>query len=292
MQHTLAWLLTYQLSLGAAAGQAVQPVSSGTMAAGEAAATTPTTRTPEEQALVETLVRRAQEEGQVDTDLPRLLSAAGTSGNPWVRANVFAIAPIVVGALRATPSARGPARLAVFADLYWSMGETGLADGDASVRRYALTAVSSFDLDPGRTAAWQQRLRRIFEEDTASVVRAAAFDVLVRPSLMPELDMLLVERAIADPSPSVKSSGFNALWLRHAPGYQAVMLAKLNEERDANTRIAAAEALRNVVPEDQSVVDAVAARLAVERDPVVRQRMSAALAQMKDVAARMKKPGA
>lgn len=292
MRHGFAWLLTCHLAVGAPGGRAVLSGPAAAMAQGGTVATSPTTRTPKEQALVDTLIRLAQEEGLVDTDLPRLLPAAMASANPWVRSNVFAVAPIVVGALRAAPSARGLSRLAAFADLYWSMADTGLADGDASVRRYALTAVSTLALDPVRAAAWQQRLRRLFEEDPAGDVRAAAFDVLVSPSLMPELDMLLVERAIADPSPSVKYSGFSALWLRHAPGYQAVMLAKLHEERDGNTRIAAAEALRNVVPIDRSVVDAVAARLAVERDPVVRQRMSAALAQMQDIAARIKKPGA
>ena len=292
MHHGLAWLLTCHLAVGAPGGWAAPSGPAAALAQGGTVATSPTTRTPKEQALVDTLIRLAQEEGLVDTDLPRLLPAAMASANPWVRSNVFAVAPIVVGALRAAPSTRGPSRLAVFADLYWSMADTGLADGDVSVRRYALTAASTLALDPVRAAAWPQRLRRLFAEDPAGNVRAAAFDVLVSPSLMPELDMPLVERAIADPSPSVKYSGFNALWLRHAPGYQAVMLAKLHEERDANTRIAAAEALRSVVPEDRSVVDAVAARLAVERDPVVRQRMSAALAQMKDLAARTKKPGA
>ena len=292
MRHALAWLLTCHLAVGAPGGQAVLAEPAAALAQGGAVATSPTTRTSQEQALVDTLIRLAQEEGLGDTDLPRLLPTAMASGNPWVRANVFATAAIVVGALRAAPSPRGPSRLATFADLYWSMADTGLADGDVSVRRYALRAASTLALDPVRAAAWQQRLRRLFEDDPAGNVRAVAFDVLVSPNLMPELDMLLVERAIADPSPSVKYSGFNALWLRHAPGYQAVMLAKLHEERDANTRIAAAEALRNVVPEDRSVVDAVAARLAVERDPVVRQRMSAALAQMKDLAARTKKPGA
>ena len=290
--HGLAWLLACQIAVGAYAGQAVQPVPSGTMAPGESASTTPTTRTPEEQAVVDTLVSLAQQEGLVDTDLPRLLTAALASGNPWVRANVFAITPVVLGSLRGSPSARGPARVTAFADLYWTLAQAGLGDVDASVRRYALTAGSSFDLDAGRAAAWQQRLRRLFEDDQAGVVRAVAFDVLVSRRAMPDLDMPLVERAIADPSPTVKFSGFNALWMRQAPGYQAVMLAKLHEERDGNTRVAAAEALRNVVPIDGSVVEAVAARLAVERDPLVRQRLSAALAQMKDLAAKIKKPGA
>lgn len=292
MRHPLARLLACQIALGAHTGLGVQPVPSGTMATGDSASATPTTRTAEEQALVDTLVRLAQGEAQVDTELPRRLPAALTSGNPWVRANVFAIAPMVLGGLRASASARGPARVARFGDLYWSLAQAGLGDVDASVRRHALTAVSSFDLDAGRAATWQQWLRRLFAEDPAGVVRAAAFDALVSPRLMPGLDMSLVERAIADPSPSVKVSGFNVLWMRQAPGYQAVMLAKLHEQRDGNTRVAAAEALRNVVPIDGSVVDAVAARLAVERDPAVRQRLSVVLEQMQDVARRIKKPGA
>lgn len=248
-------------------------------------------RTPEEQAQVDVLLGLAQREGAEDTDLPQRVRAALDSRNPWVRSNAFAMMAATMLGLRTAPAGRGQVRRPALTEAFWPLALGGLDDVEASVRRYAIMALMSLDADAGRSTVRQKRVRQLFDIDPSGEVRARAFEVLSQVVVMPDLDMALVERAIADPSPSVKFAGFNILWLRRPPGYLAVMLAKLHDEQDADTRVAAAEALRNVVPIDGSVVDAVAARLARETDPQVRQRMASTLGQMKAFAASIRKPG-
>lgn len=246
--------------------------------------------TPEERALLDSLVARAQKEVDADTDLAGAVEAAVASANPHLRINAFASLSMAMMSLRSAPGSRGPTRRAALTEQVWPVVLRGLADADASVRRHALITAASLQPSAERAAHLDARADRLFLDDPAGVVRGAAFEWLVRQRSGYVLDMAMVERAIADPSPTVKFAGFNALWLRQSPGYLPFMLAKLHDERDSGTRVAAAEALRSVVPIDSSVVDAVAARLAVETDPRIRARMNAALTQMKALAASVKKP--
>jgi HEAT repeat protein len=285
----IVWLAA--IGLATTLGQATPSRSPSPLAPGEASLS-PSERTPEEQALVESMTRAALQEGQADTDVPARVRAAAGSGNPWVRASAFASAAIALGALQNSATSRARERAVELSAVFAGLVDAGLRDGEASVRRAALSTGAGLERSATGSTAWLQRCRELFTADPSGPVRAVAFDVLVSRRVMPELDPAIVERAIADPSPSVKAAGFSALWLRQAPGYLATMLARLHDERDGNTRVAAAEALRYVVPIDGTVVDAVAARLAAEQDPAVRQRLSATLAQMKDLAARVRKPGA
>lgn len=248
-------------------------------------------RTPDEQALLDALMASAQQEAQSDTDLLRRVTAALSSPNPNLRANAFAALPIAMGSLRLAPGSRGPARRLALTEEAWPIAVKGLADPDGSVRRYALMALGSMALRSDHVTQLSGLAQQLFRQDADGVVRAAAFGVLATHDTSGAVDLALVERAVADPSPSVKHAGFNALWLRQAPGYLPFMLQKLHDERDAGTRVAAAEALRNVVPIDPTVVDAVGARLVLETDADVRRRMAAILAQMKDFAAKVRKPG-
>jgi HEAT repeat protein len=249
-------------------------------------------RTPGEQALLDSIMALAQQEAHTDTNLIAGVTAALASMNPNLRANAMAALQIAMISLRSAPGSRGPARRVVLSDQAWPIAMRGLADAEGSVRRYALMALSSMERSRDRSPQLAELARRLFEEDAEGVVRAAAFGLLVELGPRDAVDLTLVERAVADPSSTVKSSGFNLLWLRQAPGHLPFMLQKLHDEQDAGTRVAAAEALRNVVPVDPTVVDAVSARLGLETDADVRRRMAAALAQMKEFAAKVRTPGA
>jgi hypothetical protein len=249
--------------------------------------------TAEEARLQELLIYQATEEPTSDTGLLDTVRLAAQSAHPRVRANALAGLATATEGLRRVPSDRTRRRQADIAEAGWPIAIAALGDGSGTVRRYAVTALVALASTEDQRLALLQRCRSLFEVDAEPVVRAAAFGCLLNPPRVtrtaPAVDWPLVERAIADPSPVVKAAAFSGVWAREGPQSQAFVLRFLNDERDGATRVAAAEALRNVVVSDASVVEAVAARLAVETDPQVRERMAGALAQMREIAAKTKK---
>lgn len=248
--------------------------------------------TARESELLQQLMAQAQKEAVADTDLLPLVGTALKSVNPHVRANAFATLQVAMLTLHATPGERSSARRAMLSARGWPQALDGLRDADGSVRRYALTAMASLELDVARRDQLKTQCVTLFESDPEPMVRVAAFEWLLRPPGAAGGDRALIERAIADRSPSVKAAGFLALWMRQVPDFKPFVLAKLNDESDKMTRITAAAALLNVVTVDPSVVDAVSAQLAKETDPVVRVRLAGTVSAMRETLARAKKPGA
>ena len=169
-------------------------------------------------------------------------------------------------------------------------GGGGVALAQSAAGAVRQTARGSGSWAP-REAPTSAPYRALTTDDPEPIGRATAFGLLLGTAQGASVDRALVERAVADRSPTVKAAGFNAMWLRQVPDYLPFMLRKLHDETDPLTRLGAAEALRNVVPSNPSVVDAVSVRLALETDPQVRQQMSAALVQMKAFGLTVKKPG-
>lgn len=248
--------------------------------------------TPQESALIQQLMAQAQKEAVADTDLLPLVGTALKSDNPHVRANALTMLQFAMLSLRATPGVRSPVRQAVLTDSGWPLVRDGWRDADGGVRRYALTTAMSLDLDEARRSELTALCATLFERDPEPMVRVASLGWLLRLPGAAGGARALIERAIGDRSPSVKAAGFSALWTRQVPDFVPFVLGKLHDESDRMNRITAAAALLNVVTVDPSVMDAVSARLALETDPQVRQRLAGTVAQMREIAARTKKPGA
>ena len=249
--------------------------------------------TPQESALLQQLMALAQKEAVADTDLLPLVSAAVKNDNPHVRTNALTMLQIAMLSLHGSPGERARVRRAAVTEHGWPLARDGWRDDDGVVRRYALATAMSLDLDDARRAEVTASCETFFTRDPDSRVRVVALSWLLRQQVgLAGEGRALIERAIADPSPSVKGEGFLALWMRQAPDFKPFVLAKLNDESDKMTRITAAAALLNVVTVDPSVVDAVSAQLAKETDPVVRFRLAATVSAMRETLARAKKPGA
>ncbi len=248
--------------------------------------------TAQESALLQHLIAQAQQEAVADTELLPLVGQALKSSNPHVRANAFASVQVAMMALRATPGARSASRRAVVSGAGLVLALDGLRDEDGAVRRYALTTIASLDLDAAQRDHVKTLCATLFERDPDPMVRVASLEWLLGRTTGTGTDRTLIERAVADRSPSVKGAGFLAMWMRQVPGFLPYTLGKLHDETDPLTRITAAAALLNVLTTDPSVVDAVSARLALETDPVVRQRLAGTVSTMRETLARAKKPGA
>ena len=248
--------------------------------------------TPQESVLLEQLMTQAQKEAVVDTNLLELVGTALASDNPHVRTNAFAMMQVAMMRLRAAPGERSSTRRAVLTDGGMGLALDGLRDGDGAVRRYAFTAMASLELDAAQRGRVTALSTTLFASDPEPMVRVVALGWLLGPATGGEVDRALIERAIADGSPSVKAEGFSVLWMRQVPDFVPFVLRKLHDESDRMTRITAAAALLNVVRADPSVVDAVNARLAVETDPVARERLAGTVFTMREILARAKKPGA
>jgi hypothetical protein len=247
--------------------------------------------TRQESALLQQLIALAQKEAVADTDLLSLVGTALKSDNPHVRANALTMLEFAMVSLRATPGGRSPARQAVLTERGWPVLRDSWRDGDGAVRRYALATAMSLDLDDTRRSELTASCATLFERDPEPMVRVVSLGWLLRAPGAAGGDRALIERAIADRSPSVKAAGFAALWMRQVPDFVPFVLTKLHDESDPMNRITAAAALINVVTVDPSVVDTVSARLRLETDPQVRQRLAGTVWAMRDTLARAKKPG-
>ena len=288
-----AWVLVLVgcgLTLGA---QSRPPQSAGLWAPLEPPTSAPyVAPTAPESALLQQLIAQAQQEAVADTELLPLVAQALKSANPHVRANAFATLQVAMMALRATPGDRSASRRAVVSAAGLVLALDGLRDEDGAVRRYALTTIASLDLDAAQRDRVKMLCATLFERDPEPMVRVESLGWLLRLPGAAGGARALIERAIGDRSPSVKAAGFLALWTRQVPDFVPFVLGKLHDESDRMNRITAAAALLNVVTVDPSVMDAVSARLALETDPVVRQRLAGTVSAMRETLARTKKPGA
>lgn len=278
------------LTLGA---QSRPPQSAGPWAPLEPQTSAPyVAPTAPESALLQQLIAQAQNEAVADTELLPLVAQALKSTNPHVRANAFATLQVAMMALRATPGDRSASRRAVVSATGLVLALDGLRDEDGAVRRYALTTIASLDLDAAQRDRVKALCATLFERDPEPMVRVASLEWLLGRATGADADRALIERAVADRSPSVKGAGFLAMWVRRVPDFLPFVLRKLHDETDPLTRITAAAALLNVLTTDPSVMDAVSARLALETDPVVRQRLAGTVSAMRETLARAKKPAA
>lgn len=228
------------------------------------------------------IVRLAVRESSEDTDFPRAVVAAIDHTSTHVRQNAYASISVAVRSHRNSQTPRAPGRLAYLVQTLRPTVLAGVRDPDGPVRRYALMALIA--LDTGTTtemASTVDLAGRLFRLDPEPSVRVAALDLLLSESRSRGRNWTLIEEALKDPSPSVKSAAFREASSAGAVEAIPYLLRGLNDESDQWTRLSAANALQAFVVTNPEVVDAVEARVAIESNQYIKDQLSHLLAQMR-----------
>ena len=243
---------------------------------------------PEAFAAANKLFELAIQEATADTNYPAEFLVALDSTSGHVRQNAFATVGIVVSTLRNADDARSQGRYVALTQRLRAPVLEGIRDVDGVTRRYAFLALVTIDAgrpgDTGRpgdltsTVALAQRLFKLDQEPT---VRAAALDFLLSQGRSRGRNWALIEEALSDPSPTVKSAAYREASTSGAGEAIPYLLRGLNDESDQWARVTAAEALRPFVVTNPEVVDAVATRVTVESNAYIKELLKGMLSDMR-----------
>jgi hypothetical protein len=232
-------------------------------------------------AQVKELAELSMIEASQDTAYLEKLRAALDSRDPFVRSNALATVSVAVSQLRTASAARAE-RLAQLKTAARPAVAAAVADSNGVIRRYAFMALVAVDKDsPASLSSTVSLAQRLFRSDSEPMVRAAAFDLLLSESDSRGRNWSLIEQAIADPAPAVKSAGFREAASAGAVEAIPYLVKGLNDETDQWTRLTAATALQAFVATNPEVVEAVADRVSREPNPYIREQMGHVLVQMR-----------
>ncbi len=215
--------------------------------------------------------------------------------NPKVRSNAAtAIGRMGPAAAQAVPdlaAALGDADTEVQANAAWALAQMGkeaksavpalekaLGDANWQVRGRAAVALGALGTEAG---AAREALRRALNDGNANV-RAAAAGALWSVTGDATEPLPALKGLLSNPDAHTRRQAAQALARVGPPAAVLApqLIAKLDDS-DSGVRLAAARALMPVGRENAAVRDALEKRLAVEREPVVREAMASTLDQLR-----------
>lgn len=235
--------------------------------------------------VVDSLVAAATKEGAEDTGIVDAVRIAADRVGLYPRENAFAVIPVALGSVAASDdSSRRVRRRAELVSGFKPIVLEGLKSADGVVRRYAFAAMGAMSAgDPSAHSDFMGLAKRLFEKDAEAKVRAVALGVLVRGGRSQSANWTLLESALKDPSPEVKSAAYSEVALARPPQAVPYILEGLSREDDPWLRLSAANALVNFVRTNPEVVEAVADRAAVESESYIKEQLVLLLGRMKEV---------
>ena len=226
---------------------------------------------------IQRLIEKAELESRADTTFVADFKAAMDDSNPDVRANALAIIPVATTGVANNGSARSQARSVELALSLRPFALSAASEVDGAVRRQALIALSTLDAMASATAKHRAETLgiagRAFNSDPEELVRATAFRMLVRDVSTRSSAWSLIEQALKDPSPSVRSDAYQAMARAPNPNAIPYLLRALSDETDPFGRVSAAGALAPFVPGDPSLIEAVEQRARVESNDYVKEQL-------------------